>query len=670
MMPNDHARVVPVALRTAVCCLSLLAAAVLLSPSLDAAPPLAGPVLPFELPATDGSVVAFPEQGHNGPTVICFLGTECPLARLYAPRLAELAAEFESQGVRFLGVDSNLHDSLEEIRQFVADYKLNFPVAKDYDNVIADRFGTKRISEVFVVGADFQIRYQGRIDDRHRPGITRRSSQRDDLRIALEELLAGKPVSVPFTTPSGCLIGRVKQSAIDAKVTYCKEVSRVLQKHCVECHRTGEIAPFALTDYDEVIGWADTMLETIDDHRMPPWHASPEHGRFANARFMPEADKQTLRDWVAAGVPYGDATELPPPTPPAKTWQLARQPDVVIPMRDRPFNVPAQGTIEYQYFVVDPGFTEDKWITGAQVIPGSREVVHHVIVFVRPPDGKRIRGVSWVSAYVPGQRTGMLPPGHARFIPAGSTFVFQMHYTPNGAEQSDLTRIGLLFGEDSEITHEVYSEIGIEQEFEIPPHAADYAVTVSPRRMPDHGRLLAVAPHMHVRGKSFRLLTRRGDAASILLDVPHYDFNWQHVYEFAEPLPLDSLGKLEFTTTFDNSAANPVNPDPTEYVTWGDQTWEEMAIAFFEIAVPRDAEVEHVAETAPDPAGELRRQKEIDKFVARFFDRFDSDQDGQVDRSELPLAIDRFGFGELDEDGDQRISRTEVEHAAERRGRF
>jgi hypothetical protein len=412
------------------------------------------------------------------------------------------------------------------------------------------------------------------------------------------------------------------------------------------------------------------MLETIDDGRMPPWHASPDHGQFANTRIMPEAAKQTLREWVAAGVPYGDVADLPPPVPPASTWQLDREPDVVIPMRDRSFVVPAEGTVEYQYFVVDPGFTEDKWVTGAQVIPGSRGVVHHVIVFVRPPDGKWTRGVNWVTAYVPGQRTGMLPPGHGRRIPAGSKLVFQMHYTPNGTEQQDLTQVGLLFGDEPDITHEVYSEIGLEQEFEIPPHAADYTVTAAPRDIPEHGCLLAVAPHMHLRGKSFRLIARREGADKVLLDVPRYDFNWQHVYSFAEPLPLQSLGELEFTTTFDNSELNLVNPDPTEHVTWGDQTWEEMAVAFFEIAVPRNRSDETPVEPTPDLADEQRRAAEIDRFVTQFFQKFDANGDGVVTRSEVPIAIDRFGFGRFDENGDDRLTREEIERAAGERGRF
>jgi thiol-disulfide isomerase/thioredoxin len=630
-----------------------------------------GPVGPFHLTALDGSTLTISAKEDGGITVVCFLGTECPLARLYAPRLAKLAAQYAPHGVRFVGIDSNCQDSAEDLERFVTEFRLPFPVAKDRDNLVANQFHAERMCEVFVLDDALSIRYHGRIDDRYRPGVARTvTTVRDDLRIALEELLAGKLVSVPETEVAGCLIGRVKEGAENATFTYCRDVAKILQANCVECHQAGEIGPFALTDYDEVVGWADTMVEVIDDGRMPPWHASPEPGRFANARLMSEADKQVLRDWLAAGTPYGNASDLPPSPPPARTWHLSRDPDQVIAMGKRPFVVPAEGTVEYQYFVVDPGFKEDKWVIGAEVIPGCRSVVHHCIVFVRPPDGEEFRGVSWLTAYVPGQRTAMLPRGHGRYVPAGSQLVFQMHYTPNGSQQSDLSRVGLVFGDESEITHEVYSQIGLEQEFEIPPHAANYTVSASPRRLPDRGTLLAVAPHMHLRGKSFRLISRHDHAESVLLDVPRYDFNWQHVYEFAEPLPLESIGKLEFSATFDNSESNPVNPDPTQHVTWGDQTWEEMAVAFFEIAVPR----QNASDARPTPAATAaevdQRGERVQRFTTQFFSRFDANSDEQIHRSELPLSMERFGFWSWDENGDESLSRTEITRAVERRDDF
>ena len=332
-------------------------------------------------------------------------------------------------------------------------------------------------------------------------------------------------------------------------------------------------------------------------------------------------------------------------------------------MREESFTIPAVGTLEYQYFVADPGFEEDKWVTGVHIIPGNRSVVHHSIVFIRPPDGSAFRGVGWLAAYVPGQRSVQLPAGHAIKVPAKSKLVFQQHYTPTGTEQSDLTKIGILFGTDEEVTHEVYSLVGIDQEFEIPPHAANYQVDVKVTRLPDDGKLLAIFPHMHLRGKSFRLFAKKEGRSDILLDVPHYDFNWQHSYELTEPLPLSSIDALEFTVTFDNSNGNPVNPDPQQHVTWGDQTWEEMAVAFFAVSEPRKNQpLERPAEHATEDS--LEESQRIDEFVLRFIGRFDKNNDGEVDRFETPLAVRRFGFRNYDHDGDGRLTHAEIREAA------
>lgn len=619
----------------------------------------------FRLPTTDDKVAEL-TPGQSRLTVVCFLGIECPLARLYAPRLSKLAAEYADQDVRFVGIDSNLQDSMEDLRDYGRKYRISFPLAKDYANSVADRYDAQRTPEVFVLDDKLQIRYRGRIDDQYLPGKSRDKPLHEDLKTAIDELLAGKAVTTPVTEPNGCIIGREKDVEITTKLTFTKDVARVLNQHCVECHRPGEIGPFALTDYDEVIGWADMMLETIDDGRMPPWHANPDHGEFANARHMPEADKQILRDWVEGGMPYGDVQELPEAPQFLDGWLTTQQPDVVLPMSERPFEVPADGIVEYQYFVVDPGFTEDKWVTGAQVIPGNRSVVHHAIVFIRPPDGSDFRGIGWLSAYVPGQRFTTLPPHRGRRVPAGSKLVFQMHYTPNGTVSEDLTKVGLIFSDDKDITHEVYTLIGIDQEFEIPPHAADFPVEGRVRRLPREGELLAVAPHMHLRGKSFRLFGKHGeDDREILLDVPRYDFNWQHVYELSKPLPLDSLKSLEFTVRFDNSKANPANPDPSQYVTWGDQTWEEMAVAFFEVAVPRDRDnFWRSDDKKVDPQA---KERKVAAFVDKFLKDFDSDGNGEVAEHETPLSFRRFGFRRIDKDRDGRITKSELEEAARQR---
>lgn len=627
-----------------------------------------GPIAPFEIRTIDGSNFKLAEDGGGEHlTVVCFLGTECPLVKLYCLRLNDLASELQDRPVRFIGVDSNRQDSEEELTAFAERHNLTIPLAKDHRNLVADQLGAKRTPEVFVLDSALNVRYRGRIDDQYEPGITKPKPTRLDLQIAIDELLAGKSVTVPQTDAEGCLIGRVKDVDVDSPITFSNQVSRLLQKHCVECHRAGEIGPFSLTDYEEVVGWADMLIEVIDDQRMPPWHANPEYGHFSNDRRMSENDKQTLRDWVAAGAPFGDPKELPRPYRAYAGWNLPKEPDIIIPMRNRPFTVVAEGTVDYQYFVVDPGFKEDKWVVAAEVLPGNRSVVHHSIVFVRPPDGVDFDGIGWLGAYVPGQRETTYPAGYGRRIPAGSKFVFQQHYTPVGTEQTDVTRVGIVFGDESKITHKVYTLLAVEQDFEIPPYESNYSVTARLRNLPPNGRLLALAPHMHYRGKSFRVAAKTGNQEEILLDVPKYDFNWQHLYALQHPLALGNLDELRFDATFDNSEGNPVNPDPSQAVFWGDQTWDEMAVAFFEVAEERQpvesSKVTRQGLTAEMSPGE---QRLADRYVDDFFVRFDQDQDGVITQYELPKIVWKRARFELDPNGDKMIVRDEVVEAARR----
>lgn len=610
--------------------------------------------------------------------VICFLGTECPLARLYGPRLAALNDQLRDRGVRVLGINSNRQDSLQDLRDYVERFKISFPMVKDYDGTAAELLGATRTPEVFVLDASGKVRYQGRIDDQYRPGIARPVATRSELREAIDELLADQPVTNPRTTAVGCIIGQSRPLAKSGSVTFCKQVARVLQQHCVECHRAGEIGPFALTDYDEVVGWADMSLEVIDQGRMPPWHANPKHGTFVGARQMPAADKQLLQQWVDQGMPYGNANDLPEPLPPRGDWGLGT-PDLVFSMNDKPFRVPADGTVEYQYFVVDSGFTEDQWIQAAEVIPGDRTVVHHAIIFIRPPDGQQQRGVNWLTAYVPGQRVAEYPTGMARRVPAGSKLVFQMHYTPNGSETNDLTKVGIKLAAPASVTHEVFTVAAIDQEFEIPPNVADHPVPIVPRGLPKTGQLLAVAPHMHLRGKAFRLDATIAGQATTLVDVPAYDFNWQHAYAFTQPIDLSTIDDIAGTVWFDNSKNNLVNPDPTQYVSWGDQTWEEMALAFLEVSQPlenkkpavrnrkKSAKASASPTTETMPAGDNMQSQQVDDFVRKFFQQMDTDGDGKVARDETPMSFSRYGFKKFDRNHDSILTKDEIEHAAKQR---
>ena len=619
-------------------------------------------VAPFKLQSADGTIIAFESDKIKKLAVVCFLGTECPLAQLYGPRLSAMAQQFASDGVNFIGVNSNQQDSLQDIKDYVDKLDVKFAIVKDYDNVVANLFDAQRTPEVFVVDSDMTIRYRGRIDDQFSPGTTRAEPREQYLRDAIKSLLLGNQPPVPATEAVGCLIGRVKNPVVDPKVTYTNQVARVFQRHCVECHRPGEIGPFSLTDFSEAKGWAEMIVEVVDQGRMPPWHATDDHAEFVNARHMSRKDKQILRDWLADGAAYGKAEELPQQRHFTEGWRLPREPDAVFEMRSKPFIVPPDGTVEYQYFVVDPGFEQDKWVTAAEVIPGNRQVVHHTIVFVRPPDGAQFRGVGWLAAYVPGQSMPAYDPTAARLIPAGSKLVFQQHYTPVGSEQSDITKIGLLFGDPQKVTNEIYTRVGIDQQFEIGPGDSDYKVKSSLSFSSQRGKLLGFAPHMHYRGKSFELYQVRDGQRNQLIDVPQYDFNWQHNYQLKQPIPLSEMDRLEFTMTFDNSDANPFNPDPNQVVRWGDQTWEEMVVAFFEISEPRvqESQVANSHQRVLSKEEIAARDAKAAKYADEFFKRFDKNGNGFVERGETPHAIRRNSFSMSDANGDGRLSRDEM----------
>jgi thiol-disulfide isomerase/thioredoxin len=610
-------------------------------------------------------------------TVFCFLGTECPLAKLYGPRLQRLADEFADRGVRFVGVNSNVQDSPAEIDDYATKHSIRFPIAKDANQSAAEMLGATRTPEVVVVSPLGKIVYQGRIDDQYEPGLAKPEPTKNDLHDAIEKTLAGKVLVHSRTQGVGCLISRIKQPnrAGEAKpaveVTFTRDIAPILNQHCVECHREGEIGPFALTEYDEVVGWGAMMLEVIDQKRMPPWHADPKIGHFIGERRFPAEAREAIAAWIDQGMPEGDPAELPQQPTRLSGWHLKTQPDVQLKMRERPFRVPAEGVVEYQHFVVVPDWTEDRWVRAAQVIPGDASVVHHCIVFVRPPGESDSGGVGWLGAYVPGQRTMMLPPGHGRLVPAGSTLVFQMHYTPNGTACEDTTKVGIWFADAESITHEVATQLAVNHEFRIPPGKSDYEVKMSRQRFPDQARMLGATPHMHLRGKSFLMsATKVSGDCQTLLHVPAYDFNWQHWYAFSKPIDLDEVDSLEMKITFDNSRNNPVNPDPDQYVTWGDQTWEEMALVFFDVACPvghwpaksrRGSQLNII----PSEKELAARQQKIDQRVQAYLLKLDRDGDGAIGREEAPTKFRRDGFDDADYDHDGQLCRDEILAAVE-----
>ncbi len=537
----------------------------------------------FSLRDYRGKACSLDECQNNKLVVVAFLGVECPLAKLYAPRLQELAKEYGARGVSFIGVDSNQQDTLTELGAFARKNQIEFPLLKDPGNTVADQFGALRTPEVFVLDAERVVRYCGRIDDQYglgtSSGYARPKVNRRDLAVALDELLAGKSVSQTAVEAPGCFIGRVSKIEPTGDVTYSNQIARILKDRCVSCHRPGEVAPFPLTSFDEVVGWAETIREVVDQGRMPPWFANPEYGHFVNDARLSDEEKKLIHAWLDNGCAQGDPANLPEPRQFVEGWQIP-EPDQVVYISDEPYKVPAEGVVEYQYFAVDPGWTEDKWIKAVEARPGNRSVVHHIIVFVQPPEGREGFDRDAIGGYAPGDGADISPEGVATFVPAGSKIMFQMHYTPNGTEQTDRSYVGIKFADPKSVHKISRGDAAINVLFRIPPGAANHEVK-SRIRFKEDSLLYTMMPHMHLRGKSFRFEAEYPDGTrEILLDVPKYDFNWQLSYRLAEPKLMPKGTKLNCTAHFDNSAENLANPAPDEWVAWGDQTWEEMMIGF------------------------------------------------------------------------------------------
>jgi hypothetical protein len=321
---------------------------------------------------------------------------------------------------------------------------------------------------------------------------------------------------------------------------------------------------------------------------MPPWHSNPDFGKFANDPRLSDAEKTLINEWVKGGAPEGDSGDLPTLFNFADGWAIS-PPDAIVPIAQR-FTVPAEGIIDYQYFEVDPGFKEDKWVSEAEIRPGNRTVVHHCTVFLKPPGHDSAvlvgeLGSVCLAAMAPGTPPMKLPAGMAKRIPAGWHFVFVIHYTANGAPQTDQTSIGLVFTDPKKVKKEVATQIVLDTELNIPPHEPNHRVEHTTSFDRDV-LLLALFPHMHLRGKDFRFEAEYPDGArEILLDVPRYDFNWEHRYELAEPKLLPAGTIVHVIGHYDNSANNPFNPDPNVTVHTGSQITDEMFNGYMEVAL-------------------------------------------------------------------------------------
>jgi mono/diheme cytochrome c family protein len=471
-------------------------------------------------------------------------------------------------------------------------------VALDADGTLAQTLAATTTTEVFLLDATRTLVYRGALNDQYGLGYAKEQPAHHYLRDALASMLRGEPADITATSAPGCALDLSAKTALaSSNVTYHRDIARIMQANCVECHHSGGVGPFALDSYEAVIEHAGMIRKQVERGAMPPWFAAALEGQthtpWANDRSLSERDRADLLNWLGSDRPKGDVADAPTPRQFPSEWSIGK-PDAIIAAA-KPISIKAEGTMPYQHVTVTTDFPEDRWVRGYEILPTERQVVHHVIVTVFEK-GRKVRGggeegsEGYWAAYVPGNTKQIYPEGFARKLPAGATVSFQIHYTPNGKAVEDTMRMGLIFAQEPP-KYVVHTTALPNARINIPAGAANHIETAQ-RRLPTDINAMAWMAHMHVRGKAFKFEAISPDGKTeTLLDIPRYDFNWQLRYDYAMPRFLPRGTTIKITAVFDNSTENPANPDPTKNVRWGQQTYDEMMIGYLEHYTPLNPEV-------------------------------------------------------------------------------
>lgn len=449
------------------------------------------------------------------------------------------------------------------------------------------------------------------------------------------------------------------QATADPVPTYATAVAPIVAQACTECHRGGGIAPFSLESAADLTNRAAMVARVVGDGTMPPWFATADAvaaHRFRNDRSLSDADKSTLLAWLQSeSRPIGDLSKAPPPRGAAPEWRVGK-PDVVLEL-PHGVEIKPDGTMPYVNLRVPTGFTQDKWIRAWEVLPTARAQVHHVLVFAVPEGAKgpMAEAHGFFAAYVPGGGFRQYDATRAKKLPKGSDLLFQLHYTPNGKATIDRTRIGLVFA-DAPPEHEVHTAGIFDSQLDIAPNDASHREGVA-ITAPADLRILSWMPHMHTRGKSFRAYREVDGVRETLLDIAHYDFNWQLSYDYATPIEVKRATTIGIEAVFDNSAANPVNPDPSKRVRWGQQTTDEMLIGYIEYELPNGGP------TIGSGGMRARIRDRASQFAA-----LDENANGAIERGEGGEVV-RRAFDAADADHDDKITRAEFDAFMAQRNR-
>ncbi len=527
-------------------------------------------------------------RSQGDAVVLFFTANGCPVARQSAPKIRALQDRFGHRGVQLLLVNTSPADDAKSMARESRELGLgHLPVLKDDAQGVVRHLGVKRTAEVVAISTkDWTVFYRGAIDDQLVEGSQKPEPTERYLETALDQFLDGKPVTQARTATRGCVIHLDGGDGPDAApVSYVKDVVPILVDKCVSCHSPGNIGPWSMTSHKKVKGMASMIEEVMLTRRMPPWDADPHFGKFTNDASLSVAQTRTLLRWVVQGAPRGEADGEDPlgslKVPPAGEWPLGK-PDIVLRL-SQPEQIPATGTLEYRHIEVRAGNTNEGWVGAIYVRPGNKKVLHHAIARLKEGGEKDNLGQSEMYVgWAPGATQDWFPQGGGKFLPKDAKFDLELHYTTSGVAQTDATEIGLYLLKEKPAAR-FESVPVVNHGFEIKPGDPD-SQAQGLYCFPRDATLHSVTPHMHVRGRwmKFELLLPDGRRETVA-SVPRYDFNWQLTYALEKPRQIPAGTWVMLTGGFDNSPRNPANPDPKKTVHWGEQSWEEMFLGWYNV---------------------------------------------------------------------------------------
>ena len=579
--------------------------------------PMTSIQLGLDLADLDGRVHVLGQNDQQTARVFVFVSTTCPISNSYTKTLNQLAASLPA-GVEFFGVVSDPFVTRQDAVKHFKEFSTQFPVLFDSSGLLASVLQPSHVPEAMVLDRDGHLAYRGAINNAYESiGRRRANVEHHYLRDALQSVARGLPVAISETEPVGCHFPPRRTSTKTGKVTYTRDIAPLIQSRCQNCHRPGQVAPFALTNFQEAANHAEMLVEVTQQRIMPPWIPGPSgHRRFVGERWLSDQELTLLKEWVAADCPEGDQADLPPSPQFTEGWQLGA-PDLIVRMQ-KPFRVPADGPDLLQNFVLPIEIPEDKLVAAVEFHPGNKRVVHHAVLFLddkgqackldnATPEpgygnfgGPGFAPSGALGGWSVGNTARRLPGDMGRYLKKGSDLVVQVHYHPTGKAETDQSEIGLYFVQKpvAESLRQPAKLIGsiwmANYEMNIPAGDAAYARSTT-YTLPKDIILVGVVPHMHLLGKSMKVTaTAPGQSSETLIDVAEWNYNWQDEYYYERPFSLPAGTVLKVEAVYDNSANNPSNPSsPPQRVTWGDETTDEMLFCFFLITANKTEDLIH-----------------------------------------------------------------------------